>query len=526
MKFLLIAVLFGCLFNFGSSSSDKQCYRGAVLENIQAGFGLPLDPEDPLKHVRQNLAAYDEAAGRAKSEKAQIIVTAEEGLFGAQRVKGHPEMHDRDSLKYLAEDIPDPKTGKFNPCTDSKFDKKPILKELSCIARKHKIYLVAVHADIKNCTGHESCPKDGVWMYNTQIAFNREGLLIGRYHKYHLFGEFHFNVPLEQEFSYFDTDFGVRFGMYICFDRLFKNPMLGLIQDHNVTTMALSTYFFDEHPFYLSHQIDQSWAQRLKINILSANVKQTDLGTTGSGLFTPTSVAAYEHDVQTKGSRSEDIVLVANVPLDPKSGHECAPNTQRMKLSNFREEPAQSYLYYTTDLTPYKLVKLTDDCGKDIKVCDGEFCCSLEYTMAETSKKKSSTEYVFGVVSRMRSGYYTSNYSTCEENCFVMAYNLESKEFAFETKVKFGSIKIEANFTTPYVYKSALTSKFKLIQNKDLTYGDQSLEVQSKKSIIFAGMHGRCYDKDPPYVQSDYGDRNAGHIDPINGPIQRRAPKA
>jgi hypothetical protein len=521
MKYILLATFLPLLQTFVTASPPKnQCYRAAVLENIQAGNNKDLDPENPLEYINQNLAAYDEAAARARNEKAQILITSEEGLFGAQTVKGHPEIRGRDSLKMVVEDIPDPKDGEFIPCIDSAFDKKPILHELSCIARRHKIYLVANHGDIKNCTGQESCRKDGVWMFNTQIAFDRSGKLIGRYHKMHLFGEFHFDQPLTQDFSFFDTDFGVRFGMYICFDRLFRDPMIGLINDYNVTTMALSTWFFDEHPFYLSHQIDQSWAQRLKINILSANVKHTVSGTTGSGLFTPSSFAIYEHDVKVNSPRSESIVLVASLPVDPKSGDQCDSNPQRIKLSHFRKEPADSYTYFKTNLTPYKMKILTDKTGRDIELCDGEFCCQLDYTLTKKPKEDYVNQYVFAVVKRMRTGYYTSNYTTGEENCFVSAYDTRVRQLAFDTRGKFDKLRISGNFSTDYVYKSALTNKFNLIQNKKLVYGDNTLEVKSKKPILFAGMHGRCYDEDPPYVQADYGDRKVHRIlDPINGPI-------
>ena len=396
----------------------------------------------------------------------------------------------------MAEDVPDPKNGTVIPCIQSDFDDRPILKELSSIARRNKIYLVATLADIKKCYGQESCPKDGVFMHNTQVAFDRSGQLIGRYHKYHLYGESHYDVPKEVELAYFDTDFGVRFGMYICFDRLFKDPMFSLINDLNVTSMALSTWFYDEHPFYLSHQIDQAWAQRLKINILSSNAKMLNLGTTGSGIFTPYSAAVYEHD--TGESLSESVVLVANAPIHPKSGHECNPNPQKIKLSHFKQfAQYQTYSYIKTDMKPFTLVRITEDQGKDITVSNGGLCCKLNYTIAKSSKKLDDDHnvYVFGAVSRMKK-YLQSSYETCEQICLLVAYNPDTKKFAFETEVKFENIKISGNFSTPYVYSSALTNQFKLIQNKDLLYRDNSLQVQSKKPILFVGMHGRCYDKD------------------------------
>lgn len=67
--------------------------------------------------------------------------------------------------------------------------------------------------------------------YNTQVAFSETGQLLAKYHKSHLFEESNiFNQPTTPDVEYFDTSFGVRFGMMICFDMMFAHPQLDLLQ--------------------------------------------------------------------------------------------------------------------------------------------------------------------------------------------------------------------------------------------------------------------------------------------------------
>lgn len=47
----------------------------------------------------------------------------------------------------------------------------------------------------------------------------------------------------------FDTSFGVKFGMFICFDLLFKTPALDVLQDPQVTDVVYSVAWFSELPF-------------------------------------------------------------------------------------------------------------------------------------------------------------------------------------------------------------------------------------------------------------------------------------
>lgn len=517
----LLLLAFACISL--SKASSRKCFRASVVEHILIGEDELVDDQDPLKNVRKNLQAFGEAAERAAGEHADIIVFPEEGIFGAQD-SSNPNLTRRQTIKLLAEDIPDPRQGLVNPCIqEQEFSDRLILQSLSCIARRNNIYLVANLADIKN-SSDTNLTNDGILMYNTQIALDRKGNLLARYHKRHLYGEYHYNVP-EMELVYFDTDFEARIGMYICFDRLFRGPMIPLIEEHNVTTMALSTWFFDEYPFLVSPQIDQGWSMGLKVNILSSNGKHISTGTTGSGIFSPKYVAAYTHDTSPDGATIYPMQIVATVPVDPKSGHKCDPDPWIVKQTKYRKKNVAGYQSFYGDFNELVTRQLCGSEGRGEVVCDDELCCSFDYKIR--SKKKanwwssegedtSSKTYYLGAKSRPRKGYYQSNYTSFEQACFIISYNNETSEYVTQTTTAFEKLRISGNFSTEYRYPSALGNAFKLIKTSDLHFTGNELSVSTKKPLIYAGIYARVYDRDPPYVQSDFGTVRLGS-NPVNG---------
>lgn len=83
------------------------------------------------------------------------------------------------------------------------------------------------------------------------ITYNNITYLIttNRYRKTNLFVEPQFNVTAISEVITFDTDFGVKFGTFICFDILFYNPALQLTRNYDITDIVFSTAWFSEAPF-------------------------------------------------------------------------------------------------------------------------------------------------------------------------------------------------------------------------------------------------------------------------------------
>jgi len=74
-------------------------------------------------------------------------------------------------------------------------------------------------------------------------------IMINRYRKTNLFVEHQFDVTTIPEIVIFDTDFGVKFGTFTCFDILFREPAIQLTRIHQVTDIVFPTAWFSEVPF-------------------------------------------------------------------------------------------------------------------------------------------------------------------------------------------------------------------------------------------------------------------------------------
>lgn len=192
-----------------------------------------------------------------------------------------------------AVEIPEPEE-KVSPCDSEKFPVENLLKQISCAAKNHQRYVVinlttkvkcpdaemVANNDTRNCSDRA----DGFSYYNTNLAFDRSGTLISRYRKFNLFGE-KVDKPLKPQMSTFDTDFGVKFGHFICFDLAFRYPALELVRTLNITDIIFPTMWFSEMPFLTGAQVQQNWAFTNDVNLLAAGANFPDVGSTGTGIY-------------------------------------------------------------------------------------------------------------------------------------------------------------------------------------------------------------------------------------------------
>ncbi|XP_040358039.2 vascular non-inflammatory molecule 2 [Ixodes scapularis] len=245
-------------------------FKAAVYEHVLLG-----DPANESFEalVAKNLDSYVQAVRAAAAQGCDIIVFPEKGLMLG--------LDDRQKLSMHAEDIPDVGA---SPCLEGG-DLAPVLAALSCLARDNRIYVVANVYDHKPCpTGRTSCPPDGVLFYNTNVAFGRDGTLVSRYHKNHLFREVLLDTPEPFEEAVFETDFGARVGMFICFDVLFPEAAQ-LVARHNITLAVMSTFWYDTLPGIYSVAVQQAWSLVHGVPLLAAGVQRPLTGTLGSGIY-------------------------------------------------------------------------------------------------------------------------------------------------------------------------------------------------------------------------------------------------
>ncbi|CAH1403169.1 unnamed protein product [Nezara viridula] len=265
------------------------------------------------------------------------------------------------------------------------------IRKLSRAAKGYGIYVaVNIHEEERTINGSLK--------YNTNVVFDRNGSIIARYRKYNLFSETILNTTSEPEHIYFDSDFGVRFGTFTCFDIIFKEPALTLVQKYNVTDMIITEHWFSELPFLTAIQEQAAWSYATNANLLASGINDIIRGSTGSGVYA--------------GNRGPVIVLQSLQPgsrlLHAKLYKEGRQGTSEGVIKDLHPIPAgtenfklkRQYLedFVTEMLLPdTALIKVPEvgDEGKhcfiqeaviDQEICQSEFCCHFHVNMTVTYK--------------------------------------------------------------------------------------------------------------------------------------------
>lgn len=141
------------------------------------------------------------------------------------------------------------------PCLSE--EAAPLLRDISCSARNTSKYVVINIYMKTNCSQEAiktndsrpcTVPAKDLNIYNTAVVFNRDGAIIAVYRKYNLFSEPEVRKPLRPDVVTFTTDFGVTFGVFICFDLTFAQPVLQMIED-GIKHFVFPTYWFSETPY-------------------------------------------------------------------------------------------------------------------------------------------------------------------------------------------------------------------------------------------------------------------------------------
>ncbi|XP_050528694.1 vanin-like protein 2 isoform X2 [Daktulosphaira vitifoliae] len=251
---------------------DSQHYVAAVVEYF------PASGSTPSEKIDKNLPVYEDIISHVSRYDVDILVFPEGGLAGVTL----PD--DRKEIRTFLTEIPSPESNTI-PCFSENCS--PVLKKLSCAARINHVYVVINLPEIEYCKKEDdaSCPDDLENYYNTNVVFDRQGKIVARYRKYNLFREFGFNSTRSAELCTFDTDFGVRFGMFICFDIMFENPSKRLIQETGVRDVIFSTAWFSELPLLTADSVQSGWAYSNDVNLIAAGYNTPSMSVGGSGIY-------------------------------------------------------------------------------------------------------------------------------------------------------------------------------------------------------------------------------------------------
>lgn len=207
-----------------------------------------------------NAEKYLDLAAQASSRGAQIIVFPEYGLFG-------PVLRSRSDAESYAEVLPD-----VGECIEGPTFSEAlhILKRAAELSRA----ILVVHL----------AEQQGPHVLSTQLALSPAGCVMGKYHKFHLYGEPYFDQTEQPEVSTFDTAFGVRFGMFICFDIMFGAPEQTAVE-RGVTDFVFSSWWVNFPPLLLATQMQSAWAATSQVNLLAANSGAHGYRSSGSGIY-------------------------------------------------------------------------------------------------------------------------------------------------------------------------------------------------------------------------------------------------
>ncbi|GFN97998.1 pantetheinase [Plakobranchus ocellatus] len=80
-----------------------------------------------------------------------------------------------------------------------------------------------------------------------------------------------------------------------CFDVLFKEPGIPLVEDYHVTNIVFPTAWMDALPLLPAIGFHSSFARTHRVNFLSANIHLPHLRFDGTGLYAPGGAIGFHY---------------------------------------------------------------------------------------------------------------------------------------------------------------------------------------------------------------------------------------
>ncbi|KAF7469725.1 pantetheine hydrolase VNN2 [Marmota monax] len=465
-------------------------FKAAVYEHaviLPSGTEVPVSQDDALILMNKNIDILETAIKQAAGQGAQIIVTPEDALYGWKFT--------RESIFPYLEDIPDPKVN-WIPCQDpQRFGHSPVQERLSCLAKSNSIYVVANIGDKKKCNVHDSkCPSNGYYQYNTNVVYNSEGKLVARYHKYHLYSEPQFDAPDKPELVTFKTTFGT-FGIFTCFDILFHDPAVTLVEDHQVDTILYPTAWMNVLPFLTAIEFHSAWAMGMRVNLLAANTHKVGQSMTGSGIYAPHSPKTYHYDMKTDSGR----ILISEVDSHPRKSPDYPAAVNWNAYANtIKPFPVQKKTFGgNVSHDQFNFTELFENSG-NLTVCQKELCCHLSYKMLE---KKENEAYVLGAFTGLHGRRQREYWQVCTMLKCKTADLKTCGQPAETASTRFEMFSLSGTFGTEYVFPEVLLSEIRLAPGKFEVLKDGRLinKGGSSEPILTTSLFGRWYMKDAIY---------------------------
>ncbi|CAG5123943.1 unnamed protein product [Candidula unifasciata] len=491
-----------CLWTSADVTLTQTRFKAAVYGHrvIPPPPGI-VSRADAVRYMRRNLHVFATQAAEAKAQGADILVFPEDGIYGTQFT--------RESVYNFLEQIPKPLASAWSPCGDpSLHQNTEVLHDLSCIARNNSLYLVANMGDKQPCNVRTDpkCPKDGRYQYNTNVAFDPNGTLVARYHKYHLFFEEQFDTP-NAEVVYFDTPFG-RFGLMVCFDVLFSEPGLSIVLKHHIANIVFPTAWMDALPLLSAVGFHSSFARALGVNFLAANFHAPERRMHGSGVYSPDGMKTFYY-----GSSAESPPELLVAELDTLS--EPKPNINISAYDSYQKLLEPNCLGFKND----DVVKLSSEefiselfhdmftfrqlqggSGR-LRVCQNSICCNLNFSL--DGDRPGSDLFAFGAFDGLHTYEGQYYFQICAlVKCADVTDRKTCGTVTDTSTTKFVNISITAEMSTPFIYPQLVLSdgKGELLLANSTTWGFKDATLwtnnQPEGAILSAALFGRYYQRD------------------------------
>ncbi|XP_077159474.1 biotinidase [Paroedura picta] len=485
-------------------------YIAAVYEHhviLNSNPTIVTDRQSALELMNRNLDIYEQQVMAAAKQGAKIIVFPEDGVQGFNFT--------RTSIYPYLDFIPDPESLTWNPCKEeSLFKDTEVLHRLSCLAEKNKVFIVANIGTKQPCKHSDPrCPPDGRYQFNTNVAFNDNGILVARYRKQNLYFEFAFDTPPQTDYTLFDTPFAGKFGLFTCFDILFYEPTVSLIKKYNVKQIAYPTAWMNQLPLLSAVEFQRAFATAFNINFLAANIHHPKLGMTGSGIYTPSKSFIY-YDMESVNGK----LILAEIPVTKSQNESHTDNITKPDSNTWKnvllfhtdnniclkeahcekvllKEAQQTFPIFYGEMMydNFTLTPITEAEG-NIQVCSNSLCCYLNYQRFVLSNEL----YVLGVFDGLHTVHGTYYVQACVlVKCAGLDYSTCGQEVTKATGLI--DFQLQGNFSTDFVFPLLLRSGVTLDFADHLGWKNNYYFMQKKGAstgLITAGLYGRWYEKD------------------------------
>lgn len=464
-------------------------YNAAVVE-----FAPDQTSLDIKERINNNLDGFENVLKETKEQKVQIVVFPEDGISGLAPMTA-------DAIDVYFEDIPEVSPLDIvNPCLQSNYNDRPILQRLSCCARKYEVVLVANMGDKKLCnrTVDPWCPTDGMYLYNTDVVFEMDGSLIAKYHKINLYSgeKTIFKVGNATNGVSFHTNFGVTFGIFTCFDILYKNPSECLLHV-GVKNFIFPTAWGNSFPYYMSTVVQQGWSFHNGVNLLAANLHVNiplgDFYGTGSGIYSAGVAKKYFMTGKTM-EKATGKVLISELYAEPSMDND---KKQQGSVTSASSIKAKFGKYAT-----FKTLNKEGGAVNVSSVYNGmKLTCSLSYKIDKESLK--DEQYALGAYIGDEETGFSGRNSTLTDSesrgdfafavCFITKCDsdLGCGHITSHSSTIFEYAQLEGDFPPgSKPYSSAFASDFELIDTIDISIANNwtTLTICSPKNLLAVGL--------------------------------------